>query len=174
VVIDEAYVEIAQGTVGDSLAFVRQGRPVIVCRTFSKAYGLAGLRMGYALAPAPLVDALNRSRQPFNCNLVAQAAAIAALDDHAFIEEYNDLCRESKAYFEGFCDTNGLDIIPSGGNFMLIRVGDGRHVFEQLQTQGLIVRPMDGYGLGEYVRVSYGLMDENKRCAEALARTCGQ
>lgn len=174
VVFDEAYAELAQEPMPDTLRYVREERPVIVCRTFSKAYGLAGLRLGYALASPQLARALNQARQPFNVNLVAQAAGAAALDDKEFVERGRKLCTESKAYLEAFCAKHGLEFVPSGGNFMLIKVGQGQSVFQELQKLGVIVRPVGGYGLPEYIRVTYGTAEQNEkfaRCLEQVLKT---
>jgi histidinol-phosphate aminotransferase len=168
-VLDEAYAEVCLAPTFDSRALIRAGRPVIVCRTFSKAYGLAGLRIGYGMAPAPLVAALHRPRQPFNVNRLAQIAAAAALDDHEFVESNRRLCRESKIWFEALCSRLSLDFVPAAANFMLIRVGDGAAVADALTARGLIVRPMAGYGLPDYLRVTFGSPEQNERCGAALA-----
>ncbi len=173
VVFDLAYAEIAQGPMPDVLKYVHEGRPVLVSRTFSKAYGLAGLRLGYGLGPAPLIRALNQARQPFNCNLMAQLAGAAALDDDEFLARNQQLCADAKQYFEAFCQKNGLEFVPSGGNFVLIKVGDGAGVFRKLQAEGVIVRPMAGYQLPEYIRVTYGDKEQNDRFAEALLKVLG-
>ena len=168
VVFDEAYAELALGPMPDTLAYVRNARPCIVLRTFSKAYGLAGLRLGYGVGPAPLVTALQKARQPFNTNRLAQEAALAALDDEPFVNRSRQLFREAKKYLEQRCTALGLDYEPTFANFLLIRVGDGAAVAAELMRRGVIVRPMAGYGLPEHIRVSFGTMPENRRFIEAL------
>ncbi|MCJ8331315.1 MAG: histidinol-phosphate transaminase [Lentisphaeria bacterium] len=170
VVMDEAYAEIALCPQADSLSYVREKRPIIVTRTFSKAYGLAGLRIGYGIAAPEIIHVLNQARQPFNVNLAAQVAATAALDDTDFVSHCISLYREAKAYIEGECTGMSLEFVPSDANFMLIKVGDGDGVFKEMQTLGLIVRPMSGYGLADYIRISYGTMDENRRFIAGLKK----
>ena len=174
VIFDEAYAEIALEAMPDTLRYVREGRPVLVTRTFSKAYGLAGLRLGYAFGAPPLVRALNQARQPFNCNLLAQIGGAAALADDDFVAASRKLCREGRDYLEGVCRELDLEYVPGGANFMLIKVGDGARVFAELQPRGVIVRPMAGYQLPEYIRVTYGTMAENKRFAAGLAEVLGE
>lgn len=173
VVIDEAYAEICPSELPDSVGFVREGRPVLVTRTFSKAYGMAGLRLGYGLGPAPLIRALQQSRQPFNVNVLAQVAGVAALDDVDFVSRVQQCCREAKEYLEAQCARLGLQFIASHANFMLIEVGDGAAATEQLRAQGVIVRPMGGYRLPNYIRVTFGLPAENERLVKALTQVLG-
>ena len=173
IVFDEAYAEIAQGAMPDAFRYLRENRPVLITRTFSKAYGLAGLRLGYGLGPAPLIQALHQSRQPFNCNLMAQAAGTAALEDEGFVSAGQQLYQAEKEYLEGACRDMALEYVPSGGNFMLIKVGDGLRVFDELQKRGAIVRPMAGYQLPEYIRVTYGIRAENERFAASLREVMG-
>ncbi len=168
VVFDEAYAEIAQGVMPETMKYVQDGRPVLVCRTFSKAYGLAALRLGYGIGPQPLVQALQQARQPFNCNRLAQIGGTAALDDDDFVSANQQTCAAAKAYLEEACAEAGWDFVSSGGNFMLIKVGDGAGVFAALQQRGVIVRPMAGYQLPEYIRVTYGTQAENERFVAAL------
>ncbi|MDA1045101.1 MAG: histidinol-phosphate transaminase [Verrucomicrobia bacterium] len=168
---DEAYVELlddAQQT--DALKYVRDGRAVIVLRTFSKSYGLAGLRVGYALAARPIIDLLNRVRQPFNVNAMAQHAAIAALGDDVHIERTRELVRRGIEELVAGFNALSLDYVPATVNFILVRVNKGRTVFEKLMKFGVIVRPMDVYGLPEYVRVSVGTTSENSRFLNALGQ----
>jgi histidinol-phosphate aminotransferase len=169
VVMDEAYREyVDRRDFPDMLAYVRQGRPVVVCRTFSKIYGLAGLRVGYAVAPAPLIEAINQVRPPFNVSRVAQAAALAALDDRAHVEASRRLVKEGMAQLTSGLEEMGVSYVPSVANFLLVEVGDGRKAEEALLRQGVVVRSMAGYGLGAYVRVTVGTKAENERFLKAL------
>lgn len=175
VVLDEAYNEyLPPEKQFESARWVSRYPNLIVSRTFSKAYGLAGLRVGYAIAQPGLTDLMNRIRQPFNVNSLAQAAAIAALDDKAFLERgaRNNLdgYRQLTAVF----DELGLEYVPSHANFVLVRVGDdddaGERVNLALLKQGVIVRPVAAYGLPRWLRVSIGLPHENAIFIEALKR----
>ncbi len=169
IVFDEAYAEIAQGAMPDMLKHVQSRPNCVMLRTFSKAYGLAGLRVGFGICPAAMAEALQKARQPFNVNRMAQAAALAALDDDEFLEKTNAIIAEGKDYLEqSFADLK-LDFQPTAANFILVKVGDGAKVTEALTRRGVIVRPMAGYGLGEYIRVSLGTMTENRRFIETLA-----
>jgi histidinol-phosphate aminotransferase len=173
-VFDEAYIELmAPESQPDTLRYVREGRKVVLLRTFSKAYGLAGLRIGYAVAAPPCADLLHRVRQPFNVNAMAQAAAIAALDDDAFVGRTRRMVANGLAYFEKECRRAGLKTVPSVANFFLVKVGRGREVFKALQAEKVIVRPMDGYGLPDYVRVTVGTAAENAQCMKALRKVLG-
>ena len=140
-------------------------------RTFSKIYGLAGLRIGYGFGHPDFISALEKVRQPFNTNSIAQAGAMAALDDEDHLLATRKVNDEGLQYFETFCEANGYEFVPSAANFVLIRVGDGKAVFEALQKQGVITRPMGGYGLPEWIRLSIGTTGENQRAAEALKAT---
>jgi histidinol-phosphate aminotransferase len=175
VVLDEAYNEfLAPQLQFESSAWVAQYPNLLVSRTFSKAYGLAGLRVGFAIAQPQLTDLMNRIRQPFNVNSMAQAAAIAALDDADFLEQgarnNADGYRQLTAAFEEM----GLEYIPSHGNFVLLRVGHdddaGARVNLALLRQGVIVRPVGAYGLPRWLRVSIGLPQENAAFLDALAK----
>jgi histidinol-phosphate aminotransferase len=137
-------------------------------RTFSKIYGLAGLRVGYGIAVPELVALLEKVRQPFNLNSLAQAAALAALDDKQHLARTRKNNKAGMRFFSKAFGRLALEFIPSGANFILVRVGDGQSVFEELQKQGIIVRPMGGYQLGEWIRVTIGTPQENKRCLKAL------
>ena len=175
VCFDEAYVELLDPTMQpDTLRYVREGRNVIVLRTFSKAYGLAGLRIGYAIAPGPCIALLNKVRQPFNVNAMALAAAEAALLDTEHVVRTRAMVRDGLDYLVAGFETLGLEYVPSVVNFILVKVGAGRDVFEALQKEGLIVRPMDGYGLPEYIRVTVGTREENRRFIEALPGVIGE
>jgi histidinol-phosphate aminotransferase len=166
--LDEAYIEFLEDK-ADLLPEVRQGRPnLLLMRTFSKIYGLAGLRIGYGIGPPGLVVELEKIRQPFNLNAIAQVGAMAALDDssHADRTRRNN-ARGLRLYARAFRHF-GLEFIPSSANFILVRVGDGQRVFEELQRRGVIVRPMGLYQLPEWVRITVGTPNQNQRCLEAL------
>lgn len=167
VVFDEAYYEFLD-TPPDVIRYVREGRNVVVMRTFSKIQGLAGLRIGYGLAPAAMARTLQKTRQPFNANAIAQAGALAGLLDEEHILRTREVIREGRAYLEGHFASLGLEFVPSAANFILVRVGDGDAVFGGLLKRGVIVRAMRSYHLPEWIRVSVGTMDENRRFAEAL------
>jgi histidinol-phosphate aminotransferase len=172
--MDEAYIEFVEQPL-DLAPLVRAGnRPnLILLRTFSKIYGLAGLRIGYGLGHADLVAALEKIRQPFNTNALAQAGALAALEDQAHVEKTRRInARGLKFYVRAFRRL-GLDFIPSAANFILVRTGDGQRVFGELQKQGVIVRPMGGYQLPDWIRISVGKPSENTRCVDALGKVLG-
>ncbi len=173
--LDEAYIEFLNEPL-DLLPEIRNGgKPnLLLMRTFSKIYGLAGLRIGYGIGHPDFIAALEKIRQPFNINLVAQAGALAALDDTKHIEKTRkNNSRGLKLYARTFRKL-GLEFIPSQANFILVRVGDGQRVFVELQKLGVIVRPMGGYQLPEWVRITVGTPKENKRCLEALKTVLGQ
>ncbi|CAN5305992.1 histidinol-phosphate transaminase [soil metagenome] len=167
IVFDEAYYEFLD-TPPDTLKFVREGRNVVVLRTFSKIQGLAGTRIGYGIAPAPLAEVLQKTRQPFNVNSVAQAGALAGLGDERHQERTRELNREGRAYLQAAFGSMGLEYVPSEANFVLVRVGDGDALFKALMAEGIIVRAMRGYKLPEWVRVSVGTMEQNRRFVAAL------
>jgi histidinol-phosphate aminotransferase len=179
VVLDEAYNEfLAEADQYDSAAWVRQYPNLLVSRTFSKAYGLAGLRVGFALAQPHLTDLMNRIRQPFNVNSMAQAAAIAALDDSEFLEKS---ARNNSAGYLQFVEAfeqMGLEYVPSHGNFVLVKVGNdlaaGARVNLALLKQGVIVRPVGNYGLPEWLRISIGLPQENAVLIAALQKALAE
>ncbi|MDE2484829.1 MAG: histidinol-phosphate transaminase [candidate division NC10 bacterium] len=170
VVIDEAYIEyVPPEMVPDSLKFVRQGRPVIVLRTFSKIYGLAGLRIGYGMAPPSMVALLERVRAPFNVNALAQRAALAALDDHVHLSSSRKVNELGKAYLSGELHRLGLECPPSVANFLLVDLKqDGPAVADALLRMGVIVRPLGGAYLKTHIRVTIGTPPENERFVEAL------
>lgn len=174
VVLDEAYDEYLEPEArSDSIARVREHPNLIVCRTFSKAYGLAGLRVGFAIAQHELTDLMNRVRQPFNVSSVAQAAAIAALDDRTFLQRSCEMNRAGLQRLQGAFERMGLQYVPSHGNFVLVRVGDAARVYESLLRAGVIVRPVDNYGLPEWLRISIGLPEENEVFLRALEQAMG-
>jgi histidinol-phosphate aminotransferase len=169
--LDEAYIEFLDEPL-DLLPEIRSGaKPnLLLMRTFSKIYGLAGLRLGYGLGHPDFIAALEKIRQPFNINSVAQAGALAALDDTAHCDKTRKVnSRGLKLYAKSFRKLK-LEFIPSQANFILVRVGDGQRVFVELQKLGVIVRPMGGYQLPEWIRISVGTPKENARCLEALKK----
>jgi histidinol-phosphate aminotransferase len=171
VVIDEAYNEYLTPELrSDSVKLVKRHPNVVITRTFSKAYGLAGLRVGYALAHGSVADVMNRVRQPFNVNSVALAAAAAALDDMEFVaRSYAENLQGMRQLEEGASGL-GLDYIPSHGNFLTIRVGKAADVYKKLLRRGVIVRPVGGgYQLPEHLRVTVGTAAENDKFLAALA-----
>ena len=171
VVLDEAYNEyLPPAERVDTAAWISDFPNLVVTRTFSKIFGLAGLRVGYALASAEIADLMNRVRQPFNVNNLAIAAAIAALDDHVFVAESYELNRRGMEQLVAGLKRLGLEHIPSHGNFVTFRVGDGASVNHKLLQQGVIVRPIGGYGLPEWLRVTIGTEPENARFLEALEK----
>jgi histidinol-phosphate aminotransferase len=165
--LDEAYAEYLERA-PDLSGVIRAGRKVVCLRTFSKIYGLGGLRVGYAYGNPELIALLNRVRQPFNVNQVAQVAATAALDDLEFVK----MCRaENEAGRKVLCDgldRLGFNTIGGAANFVLCRVGDGVAVFGALQRRGIIVRPLAPYGMAEYVRITIGRAKENERVLSVL------
>jgi histidinol-phosphate aminotransferase len=169
VVLDEAYneyLDTAQNA--PSAAWVGHYPNLVVSRTFSKAYGLAALRVGYGIMDPKIADLLNRVRQPFNVNGLAQAAAVAALADTAYVEESRRLNHDGmRALEEGFTAL-GLAWLPSHANFLLVKVGDAGRIYSRLLQLGVIVRPVANYGLPEWLRVTIGLPAENHRFLAAL------
>jgi histidinol-phosphate aminotransferase len=175
VVLDEAYDEYLEPAQrSPSASWIAEHPNLIVSRTFSKAYGLAGLRIGFGLMDAAVADMLNRVRQPFNVSSVAQAAALAALADSDYVDESARLNREGMAQLTAALDAMGVAYVPSHANFLLVHVGDGARVYERLLREGVIVRPVASYGLPEHVRVTVGLAEENRRFLAALASALGR
>lgn len=171
VVLDEAYNEyLLPALRADTLAWLSQFPNLIITRTFSKVYGLAGLRVGYALASREIADLMNRVRQPFNVNNLGLAAAVAAFDDHVFIAESFDTNRRGMEQIVTGVKRLGLDHLPAHGNFVTVHIRDAEGVNKRLLQQGVIVRPLKGYGMPEHLRVTIGLETENARFLEALAR----
>jgi len=169
VVVDEAYNEYLEDTArADSIGWLRRFPNLIVTRTFSKVYGLAGLRVGYAFAGAGVADLMNRVRQPFNVNTMALAAATAALDDRAFVRQSFELNRAGMKQITAGLKRLEIEFIPSFGNFVSFKVGDGAAVFRKLLRMGVIVRPIASYGMPAYLRVTIGLESENTRFLAAL------
>jgi histidinol-phosphate aminotransferase len=170
-VMDEAYIEFLENPV-DLLPFIRRSlKPnLLLMRTFSKIYGLAGLRLGYGVAAPELIATLENVRQPFNINSLVQAGAIAALDDHEHIHRTRANNAQGLQFLERELTQIRLPYIHSSANFLLVKVGDGQRVFAELQKQGVIVRPMGGYQLPEWIRISVGTPAENERCVTSLKR----
>lgn len=168
-VLDEAYVEFLDDPV-DCLPLIRGGTHsnLVITRTFSKIFGLAGLRLGYAIAAPGIISDLEKVRQPFNLNSLAQAGALAALDDEAHLSRTRANNRQGLDFFHNAFAKLGLPFIRSSANFVLVQVGDGASVFRELQRKGIITRPMGSYGLSEWLRISVGTPGENVRCLEAL------
>ena len=167
VVIDEAYYEFVEEP-QDTLKFVREGRNVVLLRTFSKIQGLAGLRIGYGIGSEPLMNVLHKTRQPFNANAIAQAGALAGLLDDEHQNRTKRITDEGRAYLQSEFQNMGLEYVPSSANFVLVKVGDGNAVFQSMLNKGVIVRAMAEYKLPEWVRISVGTMEQNHRCIATL------
>jgi histidinol-phosphate aminotransferase len=168
-VLDEAYFEFLDDPV-DLISEIRNGARsnLVLLRTFSKIYGLAGVRIGYGIGHPDFIAALEKIRQPFNINAVAQAGALAALDDTQHVEKTRRINSRGLKLLSRSFRKLGLEFIPSSANFILVRVGEGNRVFGEMQKMGVIVRPMGGYQLPEWIRISIGTHAENARCIEAL------
>lgn len=180
VVLDEAYFEYAihdamqaQGYIS-ALGWLNDFENLVITRTFSKAYGLAGLRIGYAISNSQIADVLNRVRQPFNVNLMAMAAAVAALEDNDFIEQSVQLNAKGMQDLVSAFNDMGLEYIPSVGNFICVKVGDAATVYEGLLREGVIVRPVANYEMPEYLRITIGTDKENARFIDALKKIVNQ
>ena len=170
VVLDEAYNEYLEAAErSEATAWIAEHPNLVISRTFSKGYGLAALRVGYGVMDAKVADMMNRVRQPFNVNALAQAAAVAALADTGYVEESRALNAEGMRQLTAGVRALGLAHVPSHANFLLVRVGDGAAVYQRLLEQGVIVRPVAGYGLPEFLRVTVGLAEENRRFLDAMA-----
>lgn len=174
IVLDEAYIEFVSATnCANSFDFLSTDKTIVGMRTFSKAFGLAGLRVGYGVMPAPLAELLNRVRQPFNVNTLAQVAATAALRDIEFLQKTVDLVHTELEFIYGALDKLELPYIRSQANFFMVQVGDGAsadEVYEHLIKQGVIVRSMTSYGYSGYIRVTIGKHEENIRFLEAIKK----
>ncbi|MGA9756411.1 MAG: histidinol-phosphate transaminase [Desulfobaccales bacterium] len=175
VVLDEAYIDFADDPrVPSCLDYLAEDRPLVGLRTFSKAYGLAGLRIGYGFGPSELMDYLNRLRMPFNVNRLAQVAARAALQDAGFLARTREVVLAGKDLLFRELARLGLTVVPSQTNFVLIRVPrPGQEVYQAMLHQGVIIRAMDAYGFPDYIRVNMGLPEENRRFLEALEKVLG-
>ncbi|MEO7773113.1 MAG: histidinol-phosphate transaminase [Steroidobacteraceae bacterium] len=172
VVLDEAYFEFGLPLgCQDGLRWLQRYPNLIVLRTFSKAYGLAGMRIGYGVSHPEVADILNRVRQPFNVGNVAMDGALAALGDPAHVAAGVALAASGREYFVREFQQLGLQVIPSAANFVTVSVGDGQRVYELLLQAGVIVRPLAGYGLPQFLRVSTGTQAQNERFVRSL-RQC--
>lgn len=167
VIFDEAYHEFVPDA-PDTLRYIREGRNVVVMRTFSKIQGLAGLRIGYGLTTPEIGRVLQKCRQPFNTNSIAQAGAIAGLLDEEHQRRTRELNDEGRAFLERSFAEMGLEYVPSHANFVLVKVGDGDGVFQAMLRRGVIIRAMRSYKLPEWVRISVGTMPQNERCVATL------
>ncbi|WP_354624392.1 histidinol-phosphate transaminase [Psychromonas sp. MME2] len=172
VVLDEAYFEYAPASLrGNAIAWINEFPNLVVSRTFSKAYGLAGLRVGYTISNPQVADILNRVRQPFNCNSLALKAAETVLQDEQYLANGVALNAQGMADLTAFFEGHKLDYIPSMGNFITVNVGkSGDEVYQDLLREGVIVRPITGYGLANHLRISIGTQTENQRFKDALIK----
>lgn len=173
IVVDEAYIEFVRDqNCVKSLEYLDNIRPLVTLRTFSKAYGLAGLRIGYGVMPVEIADVLNRIRLPFNTNSLAQAGAAAALEDTIFLEKVMSLVHEGLDYLYDALDTLGVTYFSTQTNFFLIDVRkDADEIYEDMLRQGVIVRSMKSYGYSNYIRINVGLHEENVRFLKALEKS---
>jgi histidinol-phosphate aminotransferase len=176
VLFDEAYFEFAQGPdFPDSLGFMKHGRKVVVLRTFSKAASLAGLRVGYGIADPDCVSLLNRIRQPFNINSLAQVAALAALEDDSHILECLRMNEAGRHFLCEEFTAMGVKYVPSRANFILVDVGrSGSDIFQRLLKEGVIVRPMSSFGMETALRITIGTPEENRRLVKALKKVLAE
>lgn len=175
VVLDEAYNEYLPDECRyDSVPWLKEFPNLIISRTFSKAYGLASLRVGYAFAHGQIADMMNRVRQPFNVNSVAQAAAVAALEDRDFVRKTHELNLRGMAQITDGLVKLGLEYIPSYGNFVAFKIADAMAVYRRLLELGVIVRPIASYDMPDWLRVSIGLETENDKFLSALKQIIGE
>ncbi len=172
VVLDEAYFEYASADRrGNAIEWIKEFPNLIILRTFSKAYGLAGLRVGYSISNPQIADILNRVRQPFNCNALALKAAETILQDEKYLQESIKLNNAGMADLSTFFREHELEYIPSMGNFITVNVAtSGDKVYQELLKEGVIVRPITGYGLPNHLRISIGTQAENQRFKQALVK----
>jgi histidinol-phosphate aminotransferase len=174
IIVDEAYFEYVEAAdYPNSLHYHQQGKALLTLRTFSKLYGLAGLRIGYGIAEKEIISLMHRVRQPFNVNAPAQWAALAALDDREHVRRSLENNRQGLEYLTLEFARLGLEYVPSHANFILLRVGNGEDVFNRLLAQGIIVRPMAGYRFPEHIRATIGTMDENRKFIDGLKKAVG-
>lgn len=177
VVLDEAYIEYVEdgSDALNGLDYLSDYPNLIVTRTFSKAYGLAALRVGYSVSHPQVANILNRVRQPFNVDSFALAAAAAVLDDDDYLQQSRVLNNNGMAQFKAGFDDLGLEFIPSAGNFVTVHFNqEAGEIYQKLLREGVIVRPVANYGMPQSLRISIGLPDENQACLEALQRVLGQ
>jgi histidinol-phosphate aminotransferase len=168
-VLDEAYFEFLDDP-PDTLRHVSNSRNVVILRTFSKIHGLANLRVGYGIARPELIEILQKTRQPFNVNGVAQIGALAAIGDDEHLRKSKRVVDSGRDFLENEFRAMKLKFIPSAGNFVFVHVGDGLAVFKKLLAMKIIVRPLRGYNLPEWLRITVGTMDQNKKCIAALKK----
>lgn len=167
-VMDEAYFEFLEDPI-DFIPLVETKQNLLIMRTFSKIHGLAGLRVGYGIGHEDFIAELEKIRQPFNLNIMAQAAALAALNDDEHVRQTQENNNAGLKMFEAaLSNLPHVQFVPSHANFVLVKVGDGQGVFLELQKRGIITRPMDGYQLPEWIRISIGTDEQNIRCIESL------
>ena len=176
VVFDEAYMEFAHGPdFPDTLSYVKQGRKVLTLRTFSKAASLAGLRVGYGICDADATALMNRIRQPFNVNSLAQVAALAALEDEGHILECVRMIDAGKHFLYDEFKTMGIKYVPARANFVLVDVGrSASDIYQKLLLQGVIVRPLTSFGMETALRVTIGTPEENRKLVKALRTVLGK
>jgi histidinol-phosphate aminotransferase len=171
IVLDEAYDEYLPAALkSESIGWLAEFKNLIISRTFSKAYGLAGLRVGFGMAATEIADMMNRVRQPFNVNSIAQAAAVASLADDAFVERSYALNQAGMLQITQGLNHLGLTFIPSFGNFVSFRIANAAGTYQRLLEHGVIVRPVTIYEMPDYLRVSIGLFAENARFLEVLEK----
>jgi len=168
-VLDEAYLEFLDEP-PDTLRYEREGRNVVVLRTFSKIYGLASLRVGYGIARPEMIDVLQKTRQPFNVNGIGQIGALAALADDEHLAKSKAMVDLGRTYLEEQFRAMKLKFNPSAGNFVFVNVNDGPAVFKKLLAMKIIVRPLRGYNLPEWLRITVGTMEQNEKCIAALKK----
>jgi histidinol-phosphate aminotransferase len=174
IIVDEAYFEYVEAAdYPNSLDYHQQGKALLTLRTFSKLYGLAGLRIGYGIADKEIISLMHRVRQPFNVNAPAQWGALAALDDREHVRRSLENNRQGLEYLAAEFTRLGIEYVPSHANFVFLRVGKGEDVFNRLLAQGIIVRPMAGYQFPEYLRVTIGTMRENRKFIDGLRKAVG-
>ena len=174
IIVDEAYFEYVEAAdYPNSLDYHQQGKTLLTLRTFSKLYGLAGLRIGYGIADKEIISLMHRVRQPFNVNAPAQWAALAALDDGEHVRRSLENNRRGLEYLIAEFARLGIEYVRSHANFILLRVGQGEEVFSRLLAQGIIVRSMAGYQFPEYLRVTIGTMDQNRKFVDGLKKALG-
>ena len=168
-VVDEAYFEFLHDP-PDTLRHIKEGRNVVVLRTFSKIHGLASLRVGYGIARPEMIEVLQKTRQPFNVNGLAQVGALAALADSDHLAKSKAMVDLGRSYLEEQFRAMKLKFNPSAGNFVFVNVGDGPAVFKKLLSMKIIVRPLRGYNLPEWLRITVGTMEQNEKCIAALKK----
>ena len=172
VILDEAYIEFATDpNIASSLTFIESYPLLVVLRTFSKLYGLAGLRIGYGFASEMVVNSMNLVRQPFNVNYLGQAGALAALDDDEFVEQTCSLIKDGLHFLYSQLDRIGIEYIPTQTNFILIKTPLGAHeTYQRMLKEGVIIRSMESFGLNDYIRINIGLPEENTRFITTLEK----